>query len=644
MDKSEQHAGDRGLQEPALRIAAADASRLRVLAGPGTGKSFAMKRRVARLLENGQDPSRVLAVTFTRNAAADLIDDLHGLDVPGCEKVQACTLHSFCFSLLQRQDVFTHLGRVPRPLVTFPKAGSLQFEASPMLADLIERNPAFGGKRDCTKRIRAFEAAWARLQSETPGWPGNEIDRQFQYGLIDWMRLHKAMLIGEIVPLTVRFLHDNPASNVLSAFDHIIVDEYQDLNRAEQELIDQLAVHCSVAIVGDPNQSIYSFKHANPEGIDQFVLRHQNTRDETLSECHRCPAKVVDMANAVISNNQSAQPPLQVSPSTLDGDVHIVQWQNVEEEASGIANYVTHLVSNGGFAPGSVLVLTPREQMANRIRDLLEEHKVPCRSFFHEEGLASDKAQRAFSELALVSHPEDRVALRWLLGQGSSNWLCKPYMKLSQHCKDSNSSLKEALEALESGTLTIPRTGLLVAKYIEIKQRISTLGGLSPAELVDQLFPEDEDALTILREIALLGMSGCDDAASLYEYMRVRITNPEVANEGEVRIMSLHKSKGLTSRATIVTGCSQGLIPSTSFETEEQSDAKKQEQRRLFYVAITRCREFWLSLRSLLYLMEMLRILVLVSRGTALLDGQSLASSYLKWVHQHPSLAMVSSG
>lgn len=186
-----------------------------------------MKRRVARLLENGQDPSRVLAVTFTRNAAADLIDDLHGLDVPGCEKVQACTLHSFCFSLLQRQDVFTHLGRVPRPLVTFPKAGSLQFEASPMLADLIERNPAFGGKRDCTKRIRAFEAAWARLQSETPGGPGNEIDRQFQYGLIDWMRLHKAMLIGEIVPLAVRFLHDNPASNVLSTFDHIIVDEYQ---------------------------------------------------------------------------------------------------------------------------------------------------------------------------------------------------------------------------------------------------------------------------------------------------------------------------------------------------------------------------------------------------------------------------------
>lgn len=138
------------------------------------------------------------------------------------------------------------------------------------------------------------------------------------------------------------------------------------------------------------------------------------------------------MANAVISNNQSAQPPLQVSPSTLDGDVHIVQWQNVEEEASGIANYVTHLVRNGGFAPDSVLVLTPREQMANRIRDLLEEHKVPCRSFFHEERLASDKAQRAFSELALVSHPEDRVALRWLLGQGSSNWLCKPYMKLSQ--------------------------------------------------------------------------------------------------------------------------------------------------------------------------------------------------------------------
>ena len=138
------------------------------MAGPGTGKSFALKRRVARLLEAGQEPRRILAVTFTRNAAASLVADLHALGLANCEQVRVGTLHAFCFSLLSRQDVFDYLGRVPRPLVTFSKLGVLQFEGGVMLDDLVSLG-AFGPKRACARRIRAFDAAWARLQSEDPG-------------------------------------------------------------------------------------------------------------------------------------------------------------------------------------------------------------------------------------------------------------------------------------------------------------------------------------------------------------------------------------------------------------------------------------------------------------------------------------------
>ena len=167
---------DDGLTGTALNIAATNDSPLRVMAGPGTGKSFAMKRRVARLLETGQDAGRILAVTFTRNAAASLVNDLHALGIANCEKVRVGTLHAFCFSLLNRQDVFDYLGRVPRPVVTFAKSGVLQFEGGVMLDDLVSLGP-FGPKRDCTKRIRAFEAAWARLQSEVPGWPHDPVDQ-----------------------------------------------------------------------------------------------------------------------------------------------------------------------------------------------------------------------------------------------------------------------------------------------------------------------------------------------------------------------------------------------------------------------------------------------------------------------------------
>jgi superfamily I DNA/RNA helicase len=110
---------DDGLTGTARNIAATSDNPLRVMAGPGTGKSFAMKRRVARLLESGQDPRRVLAVTFTRNAAASLVSDLHALGIANCEKVRVGTLHAFCFGLLSQQEVFDYLGRVPRPVVSF---------------------------------------------------------------------------------------------------------------------------------------------------------------------------------------------------------------------------------------------------------------------------------------------------------------------------------------------------------------------------------------------------------------------------------------------------------------------------------------------------------------------------------------------
>ena len=115
------------------------------------------------------------------------------------EEIWAGTLHAYCFSLLSQKAVFDYLGRVAHPIVTFQKSGVLQFEGRAMLEDLtIDKE--FGPKRDCTKRIRAFEAAWARLQSDDPGWPQDEVDRTFQAELVSWLTFHKAMLIGELIP------------------------------------------------------------------------------------------------------------------------------------------------------------------------------------------------------------------------------------------------------------------------------------------------------------------------------------------------------------------------------------------------------------------------------------------------------------
>lgn len=149
---------DTGLTGTHLQIAQSTSPRIRVMAGPGTGKSFAMKRRIARLIEvDNVPPDRILAVTFTRTAAADLKRELHEMDIPGCENIRAGTVHGFCFHLLLSNEVFDFLGRVPRGLLSFSKSKIYRFEVEPLIHDVSALGD-FGTKREITKRIRAFEA------------------------------------------------------------------------------------------------------------------------------------------------------------------------------------------------------------------------------------------------------------------------------------------------------------------------------------------------------------------------------------------------------------------------------------------------------------------------------------------------------
>src|ERR1035437_1361102 len=586
-------AWDDGLEGPARNIAATDETPLRVMAGPGTGKSFAMKRRAASLLENRQDPRRILAVTFTRNAAASLVDDLHALGVPGCEEIRAGTLHAFCFALLSRQDVFAYSNRVTRPVITFLKYGLLQFEGDAMLADLVIAG-TFGPKRDCTKRIRAFEAAWARLQSDEPGWPQNPIDRAFQTVLINWLRFHRAMLIGELVPEALRYVRNNPGCEARAAYDHVIVDEYQDLNRAEQDLIQLLSGNRAIALVGDVDQSIYHFRHANPDGIRTYDARHPGTHDEVLNECRRCPTRVVAIANHLISHNHPGlqEPRLQPRPGNAAGEIHLIQWGSVEEEAAGLAQYVCTLVERG-VSPGDILILTPRRLLGYAIRDQIRNRDVAVHSFYHEEALEEDEAQRAYCLLSLLVDTEDKVALRWWLGHGSPSARRNAYQRLRQHCEESGVSPKAALDACEADELALPNTTTLVDKYRELIGLLDDLRLLQLPGLVDALFPPGRDACSVIREASLLGLGEMETAADLLDCIRTTVTQPVIPEEVDyVRVMSLHKAKGLTSKVAIVSGCTEGLIPFVDTdETPQEAAATLQEQRRLFYVSITRCTE-----------------------------------------------------
>lgn len=553
--------------------------------------SLEVAMRVARLIEaDGVDPKRILAVTFTRTAANDLIADLQGLGIPGCDEIQAGTLHGFCFRLLNRQQVFAHTGRTPRPLFTFRKSGVLKFEAAPLIADLDDA--AFGAGRAKTKRLLALEAHWARQQHQQPGHTLDPVDRKFRDSLIDWMKFHNAMLIGELVPVAYDHLYNNPTAPVLSAFDHVVVDEYQDLNRAEQDLIDLLAAQGDLSIVGDENQSIYRFRHANPQGIVTFHASRTGTHDESLDECRRCPTTVVAIADHLIAQNHPTPGPfLRPRSGNPSGDVHIVQWQDLDEEIEGIAAYVEHCLQQG-LPPREVLVLSPRKHVGYAVRDKLAGASIEAHSFYHEEALETDEAQEAFALLTLNALPNDRVALRYWLGRSSTSFLRGPYAKLRAEAEASGKEPRTVLDEIVAGTSAVAGTGRLVAPYQDLLARLGALSGLKGDALVDALFPPTEDWATAMQECWATVADPAAEPGEVHDKLRSHMANPEIPEGDYVRIMSLHKSKGLSAKLVIVMSCVDGLVPfvdrnATGSEVREI----EQEQRRLFYVALTRTRE-----------------------------------------------------
>ena len=408
------------------------------------------------------------------------------------------------------------------------------------------------------------------------------------------------MLIGELVPEALRYMRNNPASPERTSFAHILVDEYQDLNAAEQEFVQLIAENARLTIIGDEDQSIYSFKYAHPEGIADFHVRHPETGDETLEQCRRCPTNIVEMANRLISNNRRrTNRVLAARPENGAGEVHIVQWPSMEREAQGLAEFIERRIRLGQVEAGRVLVLAPRRQFGYGVRDALNALGVQAHSFFQEEALEGDptklnrsRVQQAFTLLALAANPEDSVALRCWCGFGSASLRRGAWDRVRALCAANEVTLPIALNDLEAGRLAIAHGANVVARLRELQERLQQLAPLRGEALVDAIFPDNDPDFVQLRMMAA-GLEEDADAAQLLERLRTSITQPELPTDVDyIRVMSLHKSKGLTADLVVVMGGIEGLIPTLPRDTEQaELDAALEEQRRLFYVSITRARE-----------------------------------------------------
>lgn len=559
------------------------APRIRCLAGPGTGKTWSIKQRVKRLLtEDHVDGSKIFAVTFTRLAASQLKKELTEMDVEGAESIVSSTLHSHALKILSHEEAIKNLGRHPQ--ICFG------YELKPFLADL---SLEFNNHITPVKELLAkFETMWAQHQDEIPRGALQEEEIKFENEYQNWMRFHRAITVGELIPLAVTFLKQNPVNDAVTSFEHIIVDEYQDLNRADQVLIELIGKSSNISIVGDDDQSIYSFRYAEPDGIRNWLsCQELQTEDVQLNLCRRCDGKIISLSNSLIRFNPGRGNKENLVPihgREEAGDINLIQWNTRYNETIGIARGIKKLIEKEKVPEGEkILVLVPRHDFGQYLTEELNNIGFNDVKLHTKPDWSYVDLGKSLSQLVLNENPRDLVALRYWLGLGSTTWRKGEYRKLRHYCQENYSEIYEVLN--NPDLCRQLRIKELKKRWDELQSELNKMSELSDNELIDLFLPLEGPTETISKKIRMLKQS--NDDKSLRDLLtEAIISTDQEDDESRINIMTIFGAKGLTSHTVILTSLINGLLPVNPLPQTREEILKLEEERRLVYVGLTRAK------------------------------------------------------
>ena len=552
---------------------------IRVVAGPGSGKTTGLKRRIQRLVQgDGMGRSQIFVGTFTRAIATDLEEAL-GADL------DVCTLHSLAYRLL-RANQSALGGRRLRFL--------LEFEEEAMLYDVGRE--VGSNQRDRQRDLRRLQASWAQRR-DLP-------DARFWGAVERWLRHHGGMLIGEVPHLATSSLANGDIPGEI--YDEVIIDEYQDLTACEQQLVELIwSSGGSLVVLGDDDQSIYGFRFNHPEGITGFPDRWDDVEDIPIPENRRCATSIVAIANKLMAEAGSTKEPM-IPRRREDGLAAFVYWRSVEDEVAGLSAYIRNRPED------EFLVLVPRRFIGYRLQEAVGEG---ARTAFRQEVLEYPLVQERFALASILANPNDRVAFRAWLGfdgdlpvkpagrnaeaYASVVGLGDPVIDIALGIRDRGVRLTGAGQANVRRRATrlleeldgIPAGLEEQVRYLFDPERVAEL----PADATDEKRRWIRRDLEELRDAALAIIDEEDDTdlVSLIGKLRYRIaTRAALSHEApaRVKIMTLHSAKGLEGDAIIVAGLADQIVPGPPKDDPAETAAHRAEQRRLVYVAVTRAK------------------------------------------------------
>lgn len=584
-----------------------DAGPLLVLAGPGSGKTATLTARVARLVEQGRDESfRILCLTFTRKAAAEMRERLLKLVPHAKDRVLLTTFHSFATDILRQHG--SHFGLSP------------DFE-------ILEENERVGlvksilvDKADeLTKFVSAEKALTAvdfLLRNVTPDakvpelLKDPEIGKQLQVLFGHYKALLKqqnCLDYGAILYFCEELLRERPrvSKQLRTVYRYICVDEFQDTNVAQYRLLRALAPdkNSNVFIVGDDDQVIYQWNGASPTRVKELATHYDLTTIQ-LPENYRCPPEVVALANALIVHNgersSDKKPLLSMKPGSGEDPIELLSFGDDQQEADGIAEQVAARLK-GGVRPVDIVVLARATKLLERVHKALGALSVPSHVQRRKSQFESAPLRFVTSalKLALVRSDDDLASivtksLSDCVEQDSSE------EDLAGFSAQLNGDQLEALGALVTDSPALAEDlkqavlALVHGRYAEFVQ--SALVYFDSVESLSQDGADEQYAeytteravwRSIIREIG-----GGDDAYSLslgqfLQELALANKTPE-APSNSVRCLTIHSSKGLEFQHVYLVGMSEDQLPSFQSKKSGDDSREMQEERRNCFVAITR--------------------------------------------------------
>ena len=580
---------------------------LLVLAGAGSGKTRVLTVRVARLIvEEGIPPRRLLAVTFTNKAANEMRERISGLLDREPRGLWAATFHSLAARLLRREADF-----VPRDrnFTIYDRDDSLRavkmameeadvdperWSPSSLLNRISDAKNALVGPEEYAEK--SFDLLSRRVAEVYPLYERN-------------LKRSNAFDFDDLLVQAVRVLEevDEVRDRYAGRFRHVLVDEYQDTNHAQYRMVRALARrHGNLCVVGDDDQSIYGWRGADLSNILDFERDFPGARVIRLEENYRSTSSILEVANTVIAHN-TARKPKELRTARGPGDeVEVVRVPDEKSEARWTADRVQRLRDER--PPGAFAVLYRTNAQSRPYEEALRRAGIPYRVVGGVRFYERREIKDVLAYLSLAVNPDDDAAFLRVV-----NW---PRRGVGSVTQDRLSAARRPDESLLSaasratGIDTLPTAGArsLEAFAGEIRE-LHELQAEAPAEEVvrrvldrfgirQELATEEdgddrvENVDELVAGVAEFDPEEAEDAAGGESELELFLHHVSLLSDidrheegGAVSLMTLHNAKGLEFPVVFIGGMERGLFP---LGRAEDSREEYEEERRLFYVGVTR--------------------------------------------------------